>query len=304
MPAAAEEAAAAQQAARDTATSKIQDRATSKTQDRATSKTQDTATRKTGDTATSKTQDTATRKSPKKKTPPAGPYKGFAAAIGFNQFFPLGAQENAHFNSSGTNGTITDYLPVPEGRYYFSRKFYVQAEVQFNTPQYTSKDLLASQQVILDTTYGGFGLKTSNSVYIKKLYYFNLPLSAHYSPLKNLYLGAGLEYARLTNGVALFQQRNAAYNGANVSTRDSVTYSKVQPFKGDSVYRRLRTNEWRLFLDANYQWKGFTLGLRYNRALDKFINVQVSSTEVTQSRNSSLQLYLRYTIWRQRSLKK
>ena len=229
------------------------------------------------------------------KKDPWPPYKGFTAGIGLNQFFPVGQQANANFNSSGNNGTITDYLPVPEVRYYFNKRLYVQAEAQFNTPQYTSKNLLAAQQSTVNSS-SGFPVTTTNSVYIKKLFYFNLPISVHYSPVRNLSLGAGLEFARLTNGVADYQ-RDVSYGVVVVN--DSVTYSKVQTFKGDSIYQKLRTYEWRLLGDVNYQWHGFTLGARYNWATDKFIHVQVSSTQVTQSRNTSVQLYLRYTIWKQ-----
>ena len=50
-------------------------------------------------------------------------------------------------------------------------------------------------------------------------------------------------------------------------------------------------------LDASYTYKHFILGLRYNQALSKFINVQIAPGQVTESRNSSLQLYLRYILW-------
>lgn len=233
-----------------------------------------------------------------KRTEP--PYRGLTAGIGLNQFFPVGPQASSNINSSGTNGTITDYLPVPQVRYFFSRKLYVEMEAQFNTPQYTSKNLLASQQVTPDSATGG---QQSSSVYIKKLFYFNLPVSVHYSPVKGLYVGAGLEYAKLTNGVADFSQ-GARFSNSMGGFYDTVLTSKIVSFKGDSIYQKLRTHEWRLLGDVDYQWKGFTLGLRYNWALNKFINLQVSGTQVTQARNSSLQLYLRYTIWRQRSIRK
>jgi hypothetical protein len=241
----------------------------------------------------------AAKPSPKAAKPlptPEGPYKGFTAGIGFNKFFPVGEQVNANFNAEGTNGTITDYLPVPMLRYFFSRKLYVQLEAQFNTPQYTSKNLLAAQS--FDTTSAGFG--TAQSVFIRKLFYFNLPAGIYYSPVRHLYVGAGLEFAKLTNGVATTQV-NQAYS-ANIFN-DSILSTKLVTFKGDSIYQRLKTTEWRLTGDLNYQWEGFTLGVRYNWSLNKFINVRVTNTQVTQSRNSSLQLYLRYTIWRQRSLR-
>jgi hypothetical protein len=287
-------------AARDTAASGTAARGAASTPAMGTPATDTTATDTTATMkkpATAKPSNASTAKKPasKAKKDPWPPYKGFTAGFGFNQFFPVGQQVNANFNSSGNNGTITDYLPVPEVRYYFSKRLYVQAEAQVNTPQYTSKNLLAAQQVDVNSA-SGTPVTTTNSVYIKKLFYFNLPVSIHYSPVWGLSLGAGLEYARLTNGVADHQQR-VSYGAAGPT--DSVRYSKVQSFKGDSVYQKLRTSEWRLLGEVSYQWHGFTLGARYNWATDKFIHVQVSSTQLTQSRNTSLQLYLRYTIWKE-----
>jgi hypothetical protein len=50
-------------------------------------------------------------------------------------------------------------------------------------------------------------------------------------------------------------------------------------------------------VDASYTYRHFIIGLRYNQALSKFINIQVAPGQITQSRNSSLQLYLRYILW-------
>jgi hypothetical protein len=70
--------------------------------------------------------------------------KGWEFGLGLNQFFPVDQQQNSGFNSNGTSGSLTDYIPVPVVRYYFSKKWYVQAEAEINSPQYT-KNILASQ---------------------------------------------------------------------------------------------------------------------------------------------------------------
>lgn len=215
--------------------------------------------------------------------------KGLLLAVGLNQFFPVGNQEKSNFNSSGTSGGIGDYIPVAVVRYYFHKWLYIQAEAQFNTPQYT-RTLLASQTNTTDT---------SKSVFVKKLFYFNLPLSVHYSPFKNLFIGAGLQYSMLTNGVALFQNaKPGAQSQVVLRPNDTLLISaKVASFKNDPVYHELKTYEFRFLFDMNYQWKSFTLGFRYNQAFTNFINVHVSNTTITQAHNASLQLYLRYTIW-------
>jgi len=216
--------------------------------------------------------------------------KGWLAGVGLNQFFIVGGQEKSNYNSNGTTGGISDYIPVPMVRYYFSRKLYVQLEAQFNAPQYTTKNLLANQSRDSASRPGQI---LQSSLFIKKLFYFNLPLSIHYSPIPNLYIGGGIQYARLTNGVALYQDSSRRiFTGV-----DSFVSAKIQSFRNDSTYKKLKTNEFRLMLDLNYNFKRFVIGARYNRALSDFINLRISNTQVTQSRNSSFQVYLRYIIW-------
>ena len=219
--------------------------------------------------------------------------KGFLFAVGFNHFFPLSHQRNTNFNTNGGSSGFGDYIPVPVARYYFHKWFYVQAEIQFNAPQYT-KALLASNSISSNPS----GQDTSKSVFIKKLFYFNLPLSVHYSPFKNLYFGAGIQYSRLTNGVALFEN-SKSYTlrpQAQPANDTSLISSKIGNLKKAPEYDELRTNELRFLFDVNYQWKPFTIGVRYNQAFTNFINVHISNAVVTQAHNSSLQLYLRYTI--------
>jgi hypothetical protein len=217
---------------------------------------------------------------------------GWMVGIGLNQFFTVGSQQASSFNSGGITGTLADYIPVPMVRYYFNPKLYVQLEAQINTPQYTKKNLVAVSTPVdsIGTTTGGATVTLQQSVAINKLFYFNVPLSVHYTVFDHLDLGAGLQYSRLTNGVGVF---NSNYNNGSIDSLSTETKS----FKGDSVYREIKTHEFRFLVDANYNWKHFIFGIRYNQALSKFIHVEISPGQITQARNSSLQLYLRYILW-------
>jgi hypothetical protein len=223
--------------------------------------------------------------------------KGFVLALGLNQFFVVGNQDKTNYNSSGTTGNLSDYIPVPVGRFYFHKWFYVQAEAQFNTPQYT-KTLLIGQG-----EKNSFNQSSIQSVFVKKLFYFNIPLSVHYSPVKNLFIGAGLQFSLLTNGVGLVQDTHTFLGPppSVVNPSDTAFISaSVQNIKSDSSYRELKTSEWRFLVDVNYQWKRLTLGLRYNQAFSDFVNVRISTANITQAHNSSMQLYIRYMIWDKR----
>jgi hypothetical protein len=218
---------------------------------------------------------------------------GWMVGIGLNQFFTVGSQQPSSWNSGGITGTLGDYIPVPMVRYYLNPKLYVQLEAQINTPQYTKKNLVAVSTPVdsIGTTTGGARITLQQSVSINKLFYFNLPISVHYTVFGHLDLGAGLQYSRLTNGVGVFNS-NYGQNGV-----DSLQTTETKSFKGDSVYQEIKTHEFRFLVDANYTWRHFIFGLRYNQALSNFIHVEISPGQVTQARNSSLQLYLRYILW-------
>ena len=214
----------------------------------------------------------------------------WTVGVGLNQFFTVGGQQASHYNSGGITGTLGDYIPVPVIRYHFNRKFYLQLEAQLNSPQYTRKDLLISKSPV-DSISPAQG--SQNSVLIKKLFYFNVPFSVHYNVFRTLDVGVGLQFSRLSNGIGTFQ--NQLINRAAGTIDSSSSLSKS--FKGDTLYKKIKTNEFRILLDASYSWKSFIFGVRYNQSLSKFINIQVSPGQITQARNSSLQLYLRYILW-------
>ncbi len=159
-----------------------------------------------------------------------------AAGLGFNQFFTLGSQQHSSYNSGGTVGALSDYIPVPFIRWYISKKLYLQIEGQINTPQYT-KQLLAKHEIINDTSRPG-QITENNSVYINKLFYFNIPLSINYSPFQNFYAGAGLQFSQLTNGVGLFEGQEYS-----PLSPDTLSKSKFASMKEDPVYKEIKTIE-------------------------------------------------------------
>jgi hypothetical protein len=249
-------------------------------------------------------KDSTHKKPPTPPTPSAPPKKkpgkkrddGFMVGIGLNQFFTIGGQQASSWNSGGITGTLSDYIPVPMIRYYFNSRLYVQLEAQINTPQYTKKNLVINETGV-DST--GPTTSTQSSVSINKLFYFNVPLSVHYTVFDHLDLGAGLQFSRLTNGIGVFSDDiySNPPNGPARTTVPAQTQTQTKSFKGDSTYREIKTDEFRFLLDGSYTYQRFILGLRYNQVLSQFINVRLSTGQITQARNSSLQLYLRYILW-------
>lgn len=221
---------------------------------------------------------------------------GWVFGIGLNQFFPIGGQRGSTYNPDGLTGTLSDYLPVPMIRYYLSHKVYLQVEAQLNTPQATKKNLVFNSPVSDTSTIRGTRIETSAT--LQQLYYFNIPLSFHYAVTDELNIGTGLQFSHLSNAIGNFDSTLT-----NLTTNEVTNPKDTKSFKDDTLYRRIRTNEFRFLIDASYTWKHIVVGVRYNQALSKFIDVPLPTGGATQSRNSSLQLYLRYILWDTRKKK-
>ncbi|PWU03719.1 MAG: hypothetical protein C5B52_02950 [Bacteroidetes bacterium] len=205
----------------------------------------------------------------------------FAAGLAPYQNFAIGPQEAYNYNSSANKGIATDYIPAPYLQFHLTDKVYVLGEFQFNNPQATSSVLLSQKNY-----YNPGQDPYQQNVYLRKLYYFNMPLSIYYSPIKNVYVGSGLQFSSLNSGIAYMEQVNQS---------NQLLYSETFKIKEDSLAAKLTGSEFRYLFDANYYWKRFMFGFRYNQALGDYINTQVNNT-TSKAKNQAFALYFRYNI--------
>lgn len=213
----------------------------------------------------------------------------FAAGLTVPQTFAVGSQQPSSYNIAAKMGRLPDYLPAPFFQYHINPRLFLQTELHFQAPQYTQRLLLSQVNMSSIPT-----ANLQSNVYLEKLYYFNVPFNVYYSPARNFFIGGGLQYSSLLSGVATYEDKRTI---GNTQTTSSVT----RRFKDDSLASRFAPTEWRYQMDANYYFKRFTLGLRYNQAMKDFANFQVnSSMPPTQARNQSFLLYLRFNIWEER----
>lgn len=222
---------------------------------------------------------------------------GRAIAIGLSLplGFPLGDQEPLAFNRQAGANTISDYIPSPHVQYHLNNRTYFQTQVQLSQPQFI-RPILLYQQKMPGSQANTF---IYNSIYARKLYYFNLPVSVYHSPLRNFYMGTGLQFSSMLSGVALTEQRRVSPGDEYIMNQ---TYSR---FGNDSLSRRFNNNEVRLLVDMNYYWNRFMVGLQYNQAFNNYVSFQVNPTSpYIFDKNKSLQFYLRYNIWEDRKRKR
>lgn len=212
-------------------------------------------------------------------------------AMGFSLplAFPLGAQKAMGYNVWGGHNTVSDYLPSPHVQYHVSDKTFFQTEAQLLSPQFIPTTLL-SQYTRSNANY-----TMTSSIYARKLYYFNVPLSVHHSPFPGFYMGTGVQFSSMLSGVALTEDRKWIPGTGEQITQ---TYSR---FRNDTLSAKMNTSEFRVLLDANYYFNKFTVGLRYNQALTNYINSQLMpGSPYTFEKNRALQFYLRYNLWEER----
>jgi hypothetical protein len=219
--------------------------------------------------------------------------RNFAIGLSLPLVFPLGDQRALSYNVNAKPNTATDYLPAPHAQFHFNEKVYVQSELQVLSPQYIKPALLYQSK-----TSNNF-YQTTNSVSAQKLYYFNVPVSLHYSPFNHFYMGTGLQFSSLLSGVAMHEQ----YRSGMVSS-DSIYTVSYSKFSNDSISNKLSGSEMRLMLDANYYFNKFTVGLRYNQALSNYVSTRAAPmAPLTVDKNKSLQFYLRYNLWEDKKRK-
>ena len=204
--------------------------------------------------------------------------------------FPLGDQKPGPYNINAKANTVSDFLPVPHLQYHINSKVYLQTELQVANPQFIQPVLMYQNKIAYQST----STIHYNSTYAKKLYYFNVPFGIHYSPFEHFYLGTGLQFSTFISGVAMYEESSSVM-GSGTTNILSQSYTK---FKNDSISSMIDNSEFRLMLDANYYWKQFTVGLRYNQALSNYVSFKLNNTTpLFTDKNKSLQFYLRYNLW-------
>lgn len=220
----------------------------------------------------------------------------WAAGIALNTAIPLNAQNRYNYNMNGKSGTLTDYIPSVYLQFHLNDYVYAQTEINFISPQYTPQLLVYQQS---SEVAGQPGISQQKSVYIQKLYYFNLPLSLHYSPINNLYFSAGLQFSSFQSGLVSIQEKQ--YVSQSGPDHPMSVSNSVVKFKDDSIAGTISPNEWRWQAGAEYYWNRFTVGLRYNRSFKNLLNAGLpGSLPPASLHNESLILSVRYNLFESR----
>jgi len=246
--------------------------------------------------STATKQKTATEEQVKKTKPDSSSKKSliFNTGIGLQQQLPISGQQFIPYNSLGRKGTLADYIPSVYIRLTKPDKWFLQSEFRYGAPQQT-KEFIYQQKIVSDTGTNPQFSRISSAT-LKKTYYHQLPLTFNYYVLPNLSVGAGIQLNRFVSAVTEKElvRRN------NFLQQDSLLSKVVSAIKGDSASEFKKTYLQAVF-ESQFQWKRFSFGARYTFGLQPYITFTLPGGVPQQERNHSLQLFIRYELWKSKT---
>jgi hypothetical protein len=218
--------------------------------------------------------------------------KLWTLGIGFNHIFAIGQQEWTSINNKATYTGWHQWLPVLTARYYMKEQLFLQAEIQFNAPQYTPNILLSQTVSPMPGQNPGPAAvsRIERSMYAKKLFYLDVPLSLHFRAAPHFFIGAGVQYSRLQQAIGLYEEKRLT-----TGQPDSLLLRRYQRLDNTSS---LHKQEWRYLMSAATRVKRFDAGIRYTRSFRSFATESVNRNSTLNLNNQSLLLFVRYEFLR------
>jgi len=216
----------------------------------------------------------------------------FSAGIAVHQLLPIDGQKLTPYNSQGRKGSFADYIPALFVRMYKSDKWFLQSEFRYGAPQYT-REITYQQKGVLDTSGT---TNTITSAKLKKTFYHQLPVSFNYFVLPNWSVGGGFVWNKFKGAVSEQDvvQRTVLTGVDTVITKGVILNST----KADSNFAK---SYFQALVETQYQWKRFSLGARYSFGLQPYLKFTLPGGAQQNERNRSLQLFLRYEIWKSKA---
>ncbi|MEO8404242.1 MAG: hypothetical protein ABI480_06595 [Chitinophagaceae bacterium] len=216
----------------------------------------------------------------------------FSAGIALQQQLPINGQKLVPYNSLGRKGSLADYIPSVYFRYTKEKKWFVQTEFHYGAPQYNKEFVYATDTK--QDTVGTNTFTTQTSQKLKKTFYHQLSGTFNYYVLPQWSIGGGLlwnKFSKAVSEIQISQLNNATLNDSVLLKRIDVSDSNSSVFS-KSYFQAM--------FETQYQWKRFTLGARYSMGLQPYIKFRLPGGD-QQEKNSSVQLFLRYELWRSKN---
>jgi len=213
------------------------------------------------------------------------------AGLGLQQQIPIAGQSVVSYNYYGTTSSLPDYLPHVYVQLQKANKWFLETDFRFGVAQAVN-EFPYSQK----TTYDSATMNVSvTTMRLMKTYYHELSSSFNYFLFRNLFFGAGGIYSRFDG--AITEEETSTTNVVTQATTSVKQIIPVKHFTDSFLYR----NQWRILMQLGYQWRKFSVSLRYTTDLQPYIKYTRPDGTVTEEKNQSLQFLLRYRLWQSHS---
>lgn len=220
-----------------------------------------------------------------------------STGIGLTQQVPVAGQKMTPYSATGRKGSLADYIPSVYLRVHKNEKWFLQAEFRYGASQY-SKELLYQQVSIKDT--GRNSMYTTNtSAKLKKTFYHQLPVTFQYQLKPDWWVGGGLVWNKFYAAVSDMESIRQNTN----TQAETVVFKGLVSTKKDSS-GNFASSYFQATLESQYKWKRFTIGARYSFGLQPYLRFSLPGLGEKSERNSSLQTFIRFEVWRARKGKK
>lgn len=215
----------------------------------------------------------------------------FAAGLGLHQQIPIAGQKWVTYGSLGRKGILTDYIPSINFRMEKQDRWFLQTEFRYGAPQHT-KQFTYEEVTRLDSASQSI---ITTSTMLKKTFYHQVPLTFNYYVVPGWSVGTGVQWNKFHSAVAE-QDVRKQIPGTN---NDSLISQKIFKVSADTT-GSLEKSWFQGIIQTQYQWKRFSIGARYSFGLEPYIKFTLPNLPLQQEKNSSLQIFLRYELWRSR----
>jgi len=210
-----------------------------------------------------------------------------SAGIGLQQQIGLGGQKAVAYGYNGSKGILSDYIPSLYLRFEREQQWFLQAEFIYSTPQLV-KNFSYSQQTSVDSP----GTVTTNKLRLKKTFYHQFPVSFNYYLKKNWSAGVGITYNSFHGAIA---EKEVMTNNTVSQTKSLVKELVAINHYSDSFFYKSHTN---LLLQTNYNWRRFSVGLRYEQNLQPYIKYTLPNGAIVDRRSWALEFVVRFRLWK------
>lgn len=207
------------------------------------------------------------------------------AGIGLQQQIPVFIKSDS-LGEVYRKNSIADYVPSLYVRLQKEDKWFLQGEFRYGAPQSVNEFSYSKQTKFQDSSI------TTTTMRLKKTYYHQLPLSFNYYLRPGWSVGAGGIYSRFYRAVT--EQETKSKDIQTQVEKISTQIVEV-PRYTDSFFYKTQIH---LLLQTDFEWRRFTVGLRYTKDVQPYIRYTEPNGKVNEERNQTLQVFLRYRLWK------